>query len=159
MKKCLDALDGMFHCLSALAFVLVGVCVLVQVTTRYTPGISTPWTDEMTRMFFLYAVMLASPMALKYREYAAIDIFTGNLGKTAAHIQRLLILALTIVVMIAGAWQALAFFKVGRRIVTTSLAINMGFFYVVPLGIFALTFLYCLVGIAGEAAAPGKREE
>ena len=49
MKKITDILDKIFHYLTALSFGLVSICVLVQVITRYTPGISAPWTDEMTR--------------------------------------------------------------------------------------------------------------
>ena len=78
MKKFTEIIDRCFHVLSAVCFGLVSFCVLVQVTTRYTPGISAPWTDELTRLFFMYTVMLGAPMAIKYREYAEIDIVTAN---------------------------------------------------------------------------------
>ena len=42
MKKITDILDKIFHYLTALSFGLVSICVLVQVITRYTPGISAP---------------------------------------------------------------------------------------------------------------------
>ena len=53
MKKFTEIIDWCFHVLSAVCFGLVSFCVLVQVTTRYTPGISAPWTDELTRLFFM----------------------------------------------------------------------------------------------------------
>lgn len=52
MKKVLDVLDRLFHYLAAIGFGCVTVCVLVQILARYIPGVTAPWTDEMTRLFF-----------------------------------------------------------------------------------------------------------
>lgn len=86
MKKITDILDKIFHYLTALSFGLVSICVLVQVITRYTPGISAPWTDEMTRLFFMYTIMFGAPMAIKYKEYAVIDIVTNSIHGKPRHI-------------------------------------------------------------------------
>ena len=45
------------------------------------------------------------------------------------------------------------------RTVSTSLRINMGVFYLVPVGIFALTSIYCAAGIISEIVTMGKGEE
>ena len=90
MKKITDMLDKIFHYLTALSFGLVSICVLVQVITRYTPGISAPWTDEMTRLFFMYTIMFGAPMAIKYSEYAVIDIVTNNMHGPFRHIINIL---------------------------------------------------------------------
>lgn len=78
MKKVLDVLDRLFHYLAAIGFGCVTVCVLVQILARYIPGVTAPWTDEMTRLFFQYTIMIACPMAIKYHEYASIDVIAAQ---------------------------------------------------------------------------------
>ena len=159
MKKITDILDKIFHYLTALSFGLVSICVLVQVITRYTPGISAPWTDEMTRLFFMYTIMFGAPMAIKYSEYAVIDIVTNNMHGPFRHIINILDYVFICVVGVAGTKQAHIFWKTGLRTVSTSLRINMGIFYLVPVGIFALTSVYCVAGIIREILEMGKGEE
>ena len=159
MKKITDILDKIFHYLTALSFGLVSICVLVQVITRYTPGISAPWTDEMTRLFFMYTIMFGAPMAIKYSEYAVIDIVTNNMHGPFRHIINILDYVFICVVGVAGTKQAHIFWKTGLRTVSTSLRINMGIFYLVPVGIFALTSVYCVSGIIREILEMGKGEE
>ena len=128
MKKITDILDKIFHYLTALSFGLVSICVLVQVITRYTPGISAPWTDEMTRLFFMYTIMFGAPMAIKYSEYAVIDIVTNNMHGPFRHIINILDYVFICVVGVAGTKQAHIFWKTGLRTVYTSLRINIGIF-------------------------------
>lgn len=159
MKKSIDLFDKFFHYLTAISFALVSICVLIQVITRYTPGISAPWTDEMTRLFFLYTIMFGAPMAIKYSEYAVIDILTGSLKKNYAIIAQIFSYLIIAVVCAVGSWQALRFWSKGLRSLSTSLQINMGFFYFIPVGIFALTLMYSLLGIVMEIKKLWKGEE
>ena len=159
MKKITDILDKIFHYLTALSFGLVSICVLVQVITRYTPGISAPWTDEMTRLFFMYTIMFGAPMAIKYKEYAVIDIVTNSIHGKPRHIISILDYILICIVGVVGTRQGFIFWKTGLRTVSTSLRINMGVFYLVPVGIFALTSIYCAAGIISEIVTMGKGEE
>ena len=113
MKKITDILDKIFHYLTALSFGLVSICVLVQVITRYTPGISAPWTDEMTRLFFMYTIMFGAPMAIKYKEYAVIDIVTNSIHGKPRHIISILDYILICIVGVVGTRQAFIFWKTG----------------------------------------------
>ncbi|MEM5767212.1 MAG: TRAP transporter small permease [Bacillota bacterium] len=158
MKKIAKALDKTFSYLTAASFVLVGVCVLIQIVTRYTPGISAPWTDETTRLLFMYTMMAGAPMAIKYREYAVIDMLLSNLNGKVRHAMLIFEHLVISAVGVVGAWQAYIFFTKGLKTLSTSLQINMGFFYVVPVGIFALTTLYSLALMVEEAMAMGKGE-
>lgn len=159
MKKITDILDKLFHYLTAFSFGLVSICVLVQVVTRYTPGISAPWTDEMTRLFFMYTIMFGSPMAIKYGEYAVIDIVTNSIHGRFRSVISILDYIFICIVGVVGTRQASIFWKTGLRTVSTSLRINMSIFYLVPVGVFALTSIYCVSGIIKEILDLGKGEE
>lgn len=136
MKKVLDVLDRLFHYLAAIGFGCVTVCVLVQILARYIPGVTAPWTDEMTRLFFQYTIMIACPMAIKYHEYASIDVIAAQTHGTGRHILNLVSDAAILIVCLFGIPQARTYFRVGTKSLSTSLQINLGIFYVVPLVIF-----------------------
>lgn len=158
--KIVDKLfDKIFHCLTAISFGLVSICTLVQVVARYTPGFSAPWTDELTRLFFMYTVMFGSPMAIKYAEYAVIDVITGRIHGLPGRLLHIVIHALIAVFCGVGARQAMVLFRTGSRAVSTSLRISMTVFYIVPVGIFVLTLIYCVVKIVQEMISIGKGEK
>ena len=85
----------------------------------------------------MYTIMFGAPMAIKYSEYAVIDIVTNNMHGPFRHIINILDYVFICVVGVAGTKQAHIFWKTGLRTVSTSLRINMGIFYLVPVGIFA----------------------
>ena len=159
LKETIDKMDKVFHILSAITFICVGFCVMTQVITRYTPGISASWTDELTRLFFLYSVMLGAPMAIKYNEYAVIDIVTSNVKGKVRKVLDFFINLVVAIIAGVGMVQAKIFFQSGLRSVSTSLLINMGLFYVVPLLIFALSLAYCLIKIIGMISDMAARRK
>jgi TRAP-type C4-dicarboxylate transport system permease small subunit len=138
-------IDLLFHGLSFLSFTCVSVLVMIQVIARYSPWFSAPWTDELTRMFFLYSVMFGAPMAIKHEEYAVIDIITGSLKNKHFILLKAFDMLLIILISFAGMTQARKFFRAGLRTLTTSLQINMGFFYIAPLMIFILTLVFSIL--------------
>lgn len=149
MEKFISAIDKIVRALLAILFGIVSFCVLVQIVARYTPPevLTAPWTDEMTRLFFLYTVMLGAPWAILYHSYASIDVIAGRLkGRTRVFLD---ILVDLVIVAIAGVGipQANLYFGVGQVSKSTSLQINLGLFYVVPLVIFTLTVICCALDI------------
>lgn len=159
MNKIDMLFDKIFHCLTAVSFGAVSVCALVQVVTRYTPGISAPWTDEMTRLFFMYTVMFGAPMAIKYSEYAVIDVITANIHGFLHHALQIVIHLLIAVFCIVGTKQALLLYKTGLRTVSASLQLPMNIFYAAPVGIFLLTAVYCVIRAVQEIIKIGKGEK
>lgn len=150
MRNTLKSIDNMFHYLAFVSFVIVSILVSIQILARYIPGFSAPWTDELTRLFFLYTMMVSSPMAIRHNEYAAIDVISANLKGRSQHILQIITYIIVGIVSFIASQQALFFFKIGIRSVSTSLKINMGIFHFTVLGLFALTFIYCILGILNE---------
>ena len=84
-------------------------------------------------------------MAIKYNEYAVIDVVTSNVKGKTNGILALFIIAVVVMISLAGMVQARIFFLSGLRTVSTSLRINMGFFYIAPFMIFILTLFYSIL--------------
>lgn len=159
MKKIDMFFDKIFHYLTAISFGLVSICTLIQVIARYTPSFSAPWTDEMTRLFFMYTIMFGSPMAIKYAEYAVIDVITSRIHGGSSSLLHILIHGLIALFCFVGVKQALVLYKTGFRTISASLQISMSIFYAVPVGIFSLTAIYCVVKILQEIMNLGKGEK
>lgn len=143
MEKLISVIDKIVRALLAILFGIVSFCVLVQIIARYTPPevLTAPWTDEMTRLFFLYTVMLGAPWAILYHSYASIDVIAGRLKGRTRVLLDIFVDLVIIVVAVVGIPQANLYFGVGQVSKSTSLQINLGLFYVVPLVIFTLTVL------------------
>lgn len=156
MKKLVNSIDKGFEYLSAITFGLVSIVVLIQVIARYTPGFSAPWTDETTRLLFQYTIFLSAPMAIKYKEYAVIDVFSSRFKGRARHILEAVIYLLVGMFSAVAARQAFTLFMVGFRNVSSSLQILMSTFYFVPFGIFLLTAVYSLFTVVGESKEANK---
>lgn len=79
-----------------------------------------------------------------------IDVVTGRIQGTPSRILHILIHALIAVFCGTGAKQALVLFQTGTRTVSASLRISMTVFYLVPIGIFVLTLVYCVADMIRE---------
>ena len=135
MKKVLDVLDRLFHYLADHRLWCVTVCVLVQILARYIPSHRSLDRRDDTPVF-QYTIMIACPMAIKYHEYASIDVIAAQTHGTGRHILNLVSDAVILIVCLFGIPQARTYLRVGTKSLSTSLQINLGIFYVVPLVIY-----------------------
>ena len=94
--------------------------------------------------------MIACPMAIKYHEYASIDVIAAQTHGTGRHILNLVSDAVILIVCLFGIPQARTYFRVGTKSLSTSLQINLGIFYMVPLVIFILTAIYVVLDAINE---------
>lgn len=111
---------------------------------------------KLMRIFFQHflrvsdTIMIACPMAIKYHEYASIDVIAAKTHGTGRHILNLISDAVILIVCLFGIPQARTYFRVGTKSLSTSLQINLGIFYVVPLVIFILTAVYVVLDAINE---------
>ena len=146
------------------AAVLLAATVLlsfIQVIARYILLISTPWTEELARLFFVWAVFLGAAIGVKRNLHTRVDFLFVRLPPRAAalllSVMDLLLAGLAIVMVLYGGQL---FFST-QADHSTSLGYPRNWFYVpVPLsGILMLCYL--LPGIArrlssGRATPAGR---
>ncbi len=58
---------------------LIGT-VLLQIYARFFMDSAPSWTEEASRLFFIYAVSFASGLAVKTRYYVHLDTFYNSFG-------------------------------------------------------------------------------
>ena len=70
MKK----INKIFDDLSILIFVLMVVVVIVQVVCRYCFKLSVPWTEELSRLLFIYVGFTGTAIAVRENELIVVDV-------------------------------------------------------------------------------------
>lgn len=150
--------------LDGVAALLLAATVLlsfVQVVARYVLLISTPWTEELARLFFVWAVFLGAAIGVKRNLHTRLDFLFVRLPPRAAALllagMDLLLAGMAVVMVLYGGQLVLS----TRADLSTSLGYPRNWFYLpVPFsGILMLWYL--LPNLArrlssGRATPPGR---
>jgi TRAP-type C4-dicarboxylate transport system permease small subunit len=151
--------------LDGVAALLLAATVLlsfVQVIARYVLLISTPWTEELARLFFVWAVFLGAAIGVKRNLHTRVDFLFVRLRPRVAALllagMDLLLAGMAVVMLVYGGQLVLS----TRADFTTSLGYPRNWFYIpVPLsGIMMLWYLLPNVArrLSGGRATPPGRE-
>lgn len=103
---------------SAWLFFLIGVMLTFEVVARYFFNAPTIWAEELSRLFMIWAVFIASGTLLRWDEHIRVTVVINMLPEAVRRLLR--VVCLTFVAIIAGfvAWHgipiALQSFEVGR---------------------------------------------
>lgn len=113
MKK-RDAIGTILEVGAFLSFSALIITVLLQVFTRFLfPAKSFVWTEEASRIFFIYSIAFAAPLAMKNQEFVNVDIILNALPKRTRKVLELSIHIINIVLFSIVFFQAIKFAKLG----------------------------------------------
>ncbi len=138
---------------------MVGV-VSVQVFLRYGFNMSIDWSEEISRLAFVWSIFLAIPLGVRQGAHIGIDIVINQFPQAVQTGLRRLAAALSAAMMLAIAWAALGVAREQWDELMTSLDWSVGWF-IVPVGLSALLSGLHLVRITIEGpplAVPGVAE-
>lgn len=128
--------------LSTLAFLL---SVIFQIYARFFLSSAPPWTEEASRLFFLYAMGFAAGLALQDQEYVYLDVLYRRLSKAAQAWLDHIVSALTSVLFLVMASYGIAFFRLGLSEQSPSMGIPMavafGSIIVMAVGLFVFSIV------------------
>lgn len=69
---------------AGLCFLIVLVVILVQIFFRFVLKIGVPWTEEISRLFFIYLIFIGAAVAVRKGEMIVVDtipnLVKGRLG-------------------------------------------------------------------------------
>jgi TRAP-type C4-dicarboxylate transport system permease small subunit len=96
-------LAGLPDALAALLLLVVTVLVCAQVLVRYALGGSLVWSEELTRLLFVWMVLVAAVSAPRMQVDFIVELLPPRLRALQRLLVELLVIGLT-VVLIQGAW-------------------------------------------------------
>ena len=100
--------------------------VLIQITCRFTPLATPSWTEEASRIFFIYAISFAAGLAMKNEFYVHLDMFYNRFP---VKFQKFLARAIPVITFLLFAIMALfsiKFILLGIPEKSPSMGFNMG---------------------------------
>ena len=78
--RLIKVFDRISYVLLTLAMALMTGLVIAQVFTRYALGSSIDSADELSRLFFVWAIFLAIPFGVRYGVHVGIDLVVTRLA-------------------------------------------------------------------------------
>lgn len=103
--------------------------VLLQIFARFFLTNTPPWTEETSRLFFIYAIAFAAGLALKSRYYVHLDLFFNQLPKGVQQLLLIAIPALISVLFLSIAIASLWFIYQGHSEFSPSMGIRMSYVF------------------------------
>ncbi|MEL6190958.1 MAG: TRAP transporter small permease subunit [Bacteroidota bacterium] len=103
---------------------LVG-SVLLQIVARFLFPSTPPWTEEASRLFFIYAIAFASGLAFLENEYVSLDILFNRLSEKGKTRLTILIQGLTTILFGVVAVYSVPFIQLGLLENSPSMGIKM----------------------------------
>ncbi|MUH35420.1 TRAP transporter small permease subunit [Zobellia amurskyensis] len=100
--------------------------VLLQILCRFTPLDTPSWTEEASRLFFIYAMSFGAGLAMKNEYYVHLDMF---FSRFPVRMQQLLVQIIPVVVLvlfIIMAIYSVKFIVLGIPEKSPSMGFNMG---------------------------------
>jgi C4-dicarboxylate transporter DctQ subunit len=70
-----------FGVITSIAFIIMILFMLVQVTCRFIIKISVPWTEEFIRYLFMSVAFIGSSVAIKENSHIEINFISGIIEK------------------------------------------------------------------------------
>jgi TRAP-type C4-dicarboxylate transport system permease small subunit len=89
--------------LAAVLLFFITVLITAQVLVRYAFGGSLVWSEELTRLLFVWMVMVAAVTAPRMQVDFLVDLFPARLRALQRILVEFVVMGLTII-LIQGAW-------------------------------------------------------
>lgn len=142
---------------AAAALLLAAVFALVcaQVAARYLLGVPMPWGEELTRLLFVWLVLIAAARARHMR----IDLLPAGLPAGLARALRRLAAALGTALLGLLAWKGLGLIELTAHDRYTALGLSLQYLYAAMVVGGLLWILAILLDLAaGAEAAPPRTD-
>lgn len=122
--------------------------VLLQIFARFLLESAPSWTEEASRILFIYAISFASGLAMKQDYYVQLDVFYRNLSPKTQRSLDLLIPILIFILFGLFTFFSFQFIQLGQAEKSPSMAIPMSvaFFSMFIMGASISYFAWLEVG-------------
>jgi len=110
-------------------FILLILTVILQIFSRFFFIQAPSWTEELSRVFFIYSVSFSCGLGVLKNSYISINLFIKKFSILKQFLIQKFIQLSIIIFMILFQFQSIKFLQVGSLQTSTSLGINMFWFY------------------------------
>lgn len=105
------------------------IMVLIQIYARFFLPNSPSWTEEASRLFFIYALSFAAGLAVKNHYYVHLDYFFNKFSEKTQKVIMLIIPLTTALLFLIVAIYSLDFIVQGHAERSPSLKVRMSYVF------------------------------
>lgn len=140
-------LDRALRVLLTLLMGVLTASVFLQVLVRFVFKYPLPWTEEISRVAFVYTIFVGATVAVRQKAHINVDVLLAALPGRAARGLGLLGDLLVAIFLLAMTWQGIAFVRATGVQVTPVMQIPFRYLYpVIPVS-GALMLLFLILGV------------
>ncbi len=140
MKKILSLIYRIAEFGTWISLVGMIVAVVIQVVTRFLLPSAPSWTEELSRIFFIYSVGFGAAVGIRHDAFVKLELIRNYMTEKSYHFLNVIIYLCIILfsfVMIFYAWD---FVQIGVSEQSPSLKIHMNFvFFSMVIMMFSIT--------------------
>ena len=141
--------NKVFDIFGIIAFVGMMLVVLMQITCRFLLKVNVPWTEEMSRLLFIFLCFLGTAIAFREKEFIVIDFLIRKIDNSFKKYLSILISLFTFsffVVVLLGSLIMVG--NVWPTRLSTMDSVSTGWFYIPPIiccfGVIIWTTIDCI---------------
>lgn len=142
--KTINKLLGVGTLISTIGF--IGSTV-IQIFARFFLESAPSWTEEASRLFFIYAMSFAAGLALRDKYFVELDVFYRKFSKKLKFIIDLIIQLCTVFLFAVMGFYSLQYIRLGSTETSPSMQIPMSFAFVSILLMSITVIIYAFVEI------------
>jgi TRAP-type C4-dicarboxylate transport system permease small subunit len=131
---------------SALLLVAVLVVTLLQVGARYVFNWPMPWSEELTRLIFVWLVMIAAVGSAHMR----IEFFAQRMPASVRRVVTIALALLSIALLALVAWKSLGLIELTRNDRYSALGVSVSLLYWAALSGCTLWIVSIVAQVGGE---------
>ncbi len=146
----LKALDRLLKYLLTFLVGLLTVSVFLQVLIRFVFKYPLPWTEEVSRIAFVYSIFVGATIAVRQKAHLNVDFVLVVLPPGVARTVKLVGTVLVGIFLVYMTWQGIAFVQATGVQVTPVMQVPFRYLYLIIPSSGALMLLYLILGTIDE---------
>jgi len=140
----IEGMEKILNRIVVITFFITFLTVMVQIISRFIPSMIVPWTEEITRLSFMYTICFGAPLGIRHLEFAKVDSFIENFPQKTKCLSYCIIEVLIFVFCVVFAYTGMEMIQLGLKQVSIYLGWPM---YIVYSAIPVCFFLCCIMTI------------
>ena len=125
MKKLSRLVSTFLKYGTLISTLILVVSVVVQIYARFFMESAPSWTEEASRLFFIYAICFASGLAYKQNYFVALDLITSRLSEKGKKALSIGVTMMELLLFLVMAIYSFSYIKLGYVEKSPSLGFNM----------------------------------
>jgi len=153
----LAVLDRLLKFLLTFLVGLLTLSVFLQVLIRFVFKYPLPWTEEVSRIAFVYSIFVGAAIAVREKAHLNVDFVLVVLPQGLARAIKLLGTALVGIFLAYMTWQGVVFVRATGVQVTPVMQVPFRYLYLIIPSTGALMLLYLILGTIDDLRQGAER--